>query len=210
LREGLVESAARGFTSSERATALFAAAGVEACPTLPESRRRFIFRQGRPRRWPLSPAETIGAAARVAFAWTRRDHRPHAGESVAAWGHRVIGPAATRWLIAPALQGIYATPPDVLSAAAIFGPSRGPGGASSRRAAAWASSSIDCTQSCARGVTFVRHAGRAARRLGAHGDLHQRARRRALIAPLRHAFSGDRPYPHGLARRHHRVFRAAR
>jgi oxygen-dependent protoporphyrinogen oxidase len=127
LREGLVESAARGFTSSERATALFAAAGVEACPTLPESRRRFIFRGGRPRRWPLSPGETIGAAARAASAWVRRDHRPHAGESVAAYGHRVIGPAATRWLIAPALQGIYATSPDVLSAAAIFGPSRGPG-----------------------------------------------------------------------------------
>ncbi|HKW00793.1 MAG TPA: FAD-dependent oxidoreductase, partial [Vicinamibacterales bacterium] len=72
LREGLVESAARGFTSSDRATALFAAAGVEACATLPESRRRFIFRHGRPRRWPLSPVETIGAAARAATAWVRR------------------------------------------------------------------------------------------------------------------------------------------
>src|SRR5262249_38587995 len=44
--------------------------------------------------------------------------------SVAVWGRRVVGPAATTWLIAPALQGIYATSPDVLSAAAIFGRGR--------------------------------------------------------------------------------------
>ena len=124
LKEGLVESAARGFTSSERVGALFAAAGVDPCQTLPESRRRFIFRNGRPRRWPLTPMETIGAAARAASAWIRRDMRPHATESVTAWGHRVAGPAATTWLLAPALQGIYATTPDVLSAAAIFGRGR--------------------------------------------------------------------------------------
>jgi len=124
LKEGLVESAARAFTSSERVSALFAAAGIDACETLPESRRRFIFRNGRPRRWPLTPVETIGAAARAASAWVRRDLRPHASESVAVWGRRVVGPAATTWLIAPALQGIYATSPDVLSAAAIFGRGR--------------------------------------------------------------------------------------
>jgi oxygen-dependent protoporphyrinogen oxidase len=127
LKDGLVESAARGFTSSERATALFAAAGVDPCATLPESRRRFVFRNGRLRRWPLTPVESLGAAARAASAWIRRDLRPHAGETVASWGQRVAGPAATRWLIAPALQGIYATTPDELSAPAIFGPGRGPG-----------------------------------------------------------------------------------
>src|SRR5262249_28301906 len=40
-------------------------------------------------------------------------------------GRRVVGPAATEWLIAPALQGIYATTPDVLSAEAIWGSDRG-------------------------------------------------------------------------------------
>jgi oxygen-dependent protoporphyrinogen oxidase len=124
LKEGLVETAARAFTSSERATALFAAAGVEPCPTLAESKRRYIFRDGRPRRWPLTPMETIGTAARASSAWVRRAMRPRADETVAVWGRRVLGPAATAWLIGPALQGIYATAPDVLSAAAIFGPGR--------------------------------------------------------------------------------------
>ena len=121
LNEGMVESAARAFTSSKRASALFAGVGVEVCQTLRESRRRFIFRDGRPRRWPLTPIETMGAAARAGSAWIRRDLRPHAGETVAAFGRRVAGPAATAWLLAPALQGIYATTPDVLSAEAIFG-----------------------------------------------------------------------------------------
>jgi len=54
----------------------------------------------------------------------RRDMRPHDDETVTVWGRRVLGPAATSWLIAPVLQGIYASPPDELSAAAIFGPGR--------------------------------------------------------------------------------------
>lgn len=127
LSDGLIEMAARAFTGSERARALFAAVGVEACDTLPESRRRFIFRDGRLRRWPLSIGETLGAATRAASAWIRRDMRPHDRESVADWGRRVAGPATTTWLIGPALQGIYATTPDVLSASAIFG-GRRPGG----------------------------------------------------------------------------------
>ena len=128
---GLIESAARAFTASDRVDALFAAAGVERCSTLDASRRRYIFRHGRPRRWPLGPIESAGAAARAASAWVRRDLRPHGAESVAAWGRRVLGPAATAWLLGPALQGIYATPPDQLAAGAIFGPGRRPGGGGS-------------------------------------------------------------------------------
>jgi oxygen-dependent protoporphyrinogen oxidase len=54
--------------------------------------------------------------------------RPRPSETVDAWGRRVLGPSATSWLIAPALQGIYASPPEALSAFAIFGrkgPARG-------------------------------------------------------------------------------------
>ena len=40
-----------------------------------------------------------------------RATRPRAGETVEAWGHRVAGRAATEWLIAPALAGIYGRPP---------------------------------------------------------------------------------------------------
>jgi oxygen-dependent protoporphyrinogen oxidase len=127
LSDGLVETAARAFTASARVSALFDALGVEPCATLPDSRRRFIFRGGRLRRWPLSAGESLGTAARAASAWVRRDMRPRDRETVAEWGHRVAGRAATTWLIAPALQGIYASTPEQLSAPAIFG-GRRPGG----------------------------------------------------------------------------------
>jgi oxygen-dependent protoporphyrinogen oxidase len=93
-----------------------------------ESRRRYIFRDGRPRRWPLTAVETAGAAARFGRAWVGRQVRPRETETVAAWGARVLGPAATTWLLAPALQGIYASPPAALSAAALFGKGRPRGG----------------------------------------------------------------------------------
>jgi oxygen-dependent protoporphyrinogen oxidase len=122
--EGLIETAARAFTWTERTADLFNSLGLEPCYARDESRRRYIFRGGRPRRWPLGPFETAGAAARFARAWAGRTIRPQAQETVSDWGARVVGRAATTWLIAPALQGIYASPPSDLSAAALFGRKR--------------------------------------------------------------------------------------
>jgi oxygen-dependent protoporphyrinogen oxidase len=122
--QGLVESAARGFIWSERVGALFAAVGLDPCFAEETSKRRYVFRDGRARRWPLTVPESVGAAARFGGAWVARATKPRADESVEAWGHRVLGQSMTRWLLAPALQGIYATPPGMLSAAAIFGGAR--------------------------------------------------------------------------------------
>ena len=124
LPEGLVETAARAFTWSDRVEALFAAARLTPIHPQDTSKRRFIWRGTRARRWPLTPWESVQTAGRVAVSWAGRSMRPRERETVAAWGTRVLGPAATRWLIAPALQGIYASPPDVLSAPAVFGPGR--------------------------------------------------------------------------------------
>jgi len=126
--EGLIETAARAFTWSERTGALFEAAGVTPLFARDENKRRYIFRGGRPRRWPLTPAETLGTAARFGGAWVARHVRPRGPESVAVWGSRVFGASATEWLLAPVLQGIYAAPLDQLSASALFGKRRSPSG----------------------------------------------------------------------------------
>ena len=118
--EGLVETAAPAFTSSERVLALFSTAGVEACVPNPASTKRYIFRGGRPRRWPLSPVETSVTLLRFGSAWISRRHRPRGDESFGEWGSRVLGRAGVEWLLAPA-AGIYAASPDALSAAAILG-----------------------------------------------------------------------------------------
>jgi oxygen-dependent protoporphyrinogen oxidase len=122
--EGLVETAARAFPWNERTAEIFAAAGVPPTFAQEESRRRYIFRDGRPRRWPLTAGETAAVAARFGGNWIARRARPRAGESVAVWGARVLGTPALTWLLAPALQGIYASPPDALSAVALFGKRR--------------------------------------------------------------------------------------
>ena len=118
--EGLVETAAPAFTSSDRVLALFSAAGVEACVPNPAFKKRYIFRAGRPQRWPLSPVETSVAMLRFGSAWISRRHRPRGDESLGEWGSRVLGRGGVEWLIAPA-AGIYAASPDALSAAAILG-----------------------------------------------------------------------------------------
>jgi oxygen-dependent protoporphyrinogen oxidase len=122
--EGLVEASARGFLWTNRVAALFAAAGVQPLFADERSKRRFIFRGGRPRRWPLGPTETISLVGHGAAALVTRGMRARGGESVAAWGQRVLGRAGTTWLLAPALQGIYASPVEALSARAIFGGGR--------------------------------------------------------------------------------------
>ena len=62
--------------------------------------------------------------ARGATAIATRRTKPRDDESVDTWGRRVIGRAGTVWLLGPALQGIYASPIDALSARAIFGGGR--------------------------------------------------------------------------------------
>ena len=126
--EGLIETAARAFPWTDRTRELFEKAGVPPAFARDESKRRYIFRRGRARRWPLTAVETVGTAARFGTAWITRRTSPRAAETVDAWGTRVLGRAATKWLLAPALQGIYASAPEELSAVALFGKGRPRGG----------------------------------------------------------------------------------
>ena len=117
---GLVERAANAFVWDDRTGQWFARLGLTPQFAAPGSRRRFIFANGRPRRWPLNVLETTVMASRLAAAAVRRTLRPGLHESVAEFGNRIAGVAATRKLIGPALQGIHAAPPEVLAASAIF------------------------------------------------------------------------------------------
>lgn len=130
--EGLVERAANGFVWNETTERWFRDLEIAPSPSNDASRRRFIFRDGRPRRWPLTVGETAGLAARAGWAWLRRDLKPHDAETIAAWSTRIGGAPTTQWLAAPALQGIYAAPADRLSAKAVFG-GRGGGRGTRRR-----------------------------------------------------------------------------
>ena len=118
---GPVETAANAFIRSARVDALFAALDLTPCVPLPASRHRYIFRDGRPHKWPLTMGETVLSALKFGGNWVGRRVSAGEQETVDAWGRRVLGSAATDWLVAPALNGIYASPPDRLSARAVAG-----------------------------------------------------------------------------------------
>src|SRR5437868_5660582 len=115
---GLVETAANGLLSSGRVEAMCADIGVPLLMTKREGRKRFIYR-GRPRQLPLNIFETLRTGVR--FAAHATNLKPVSFESIAEWGRRVGGGAATDYLLIPALGGIYAGDPERLSASLIFG-----------------------------------------------------------------------------------------
>jgi protoporphyrinogen/coproporphyrinogen III oxidase len=117
---GLVETAANAFVRDARVDAWLTRLELEPITPRRASRRRYIFRSGRARRWPLGPIESLGMSARLLRTAATRSLAAAGHESMEQWGWRVVGPAATRFLLEPAMQGIYAAPARELSAAAIF------------------------------------------------------------------------------------------
>jgi len=122
--QGLVERAANAFVWTDTTARWFDRLGITPEFPLEVASRRYIFRDGTPRRWPLRPMETATMAARLGWAFARRTLRPREDESVATFAKRVAGPASSEWLMSPAMQGIYAASADELSAAAVFGSRR--------------------------------------------------------------------------------------
>jgi oxygen-dependent protoporphyrinogen oxidase len=118
---GPVETAAMGLRNTARVDAVCRDLGLSmVCSAHSASRARYIYRQ-RPRRWPLKPAEWIGLGARFATATALGSRRPRPLETVDEWGARVLGRRATRWLLGPTLQGMYAGDPSRLSASLVLG-----------------------------------------------------------------------------------------
>ena len=117
---GLVETAANGLLSSARLEAMCADIRVPLNATRREARKRFIYR-GKPKQLPLRVTELVALSGRLAVSAARL--RPRQFESIYDWGRRVLGRGATDYLLIPALGGIYAGDPNLLSASLIFGKS---------------------------------------------------------------------------------------
>lgn len=117
---GPIETAANAFVWDDVVSSWFRR--LDLTPVFPEpfSKRRYIFRNGRPRRWPLGPGASLAMAGRLGAAALMRSTTARAEETIAAWGDRVLGASAREWLLEPAMQGIYASPARELSARAIF------------------------------------------------------------------------------------------
>ena len=121
LEEGLVETAANALLNSNAVEELFTATGVEMVGTLKAAKKRYIFKNGRARRWPLGFAATLRVLGfGIRYVFSRQSLAPRAGESAHDWAERVMGAEASAYLIEAALQGIYAGDPRRMSATLIF------------------------------------------------------------------------------------------
>ncbi|MCC7042281.1 MAG: FAD-dependent oxidoreductase [Acidobacteria bacterium] len=118
---GPVERAANAFVWTDTTAKWFERLRITPEFPLDTARGRYIYRDGKPRRWPLRRGETLAMGARLGWTYLTRRLEPRADESVAQFVERVAGPPASRWFASPAMQGVYATPADRLAAAAIFG-----------------------------------------------------------------------------------------
>lgn len=123
LTSGIAEAGANGILVNARLVELCRDIGVEPVFAMKASKRRYIWR-GQPTRWPLTVGESVGLIGRMAakLLFNRRALRPVAGETLDAWGRRNLGPGAAAFLLAPAMQGIYAGDSQRMSAALILNP----------------------------------------------------------------------------------------
>jgi len=123
IPSGLVETAANGFILNDTLVELLTDIGQEYILPLKGARKRFIFR-GKFQRWPLRFFESIHLIAKVLprLIFQRESFKPKADETVWSWGLRCLNRATTRYLLAPALQGIYAGDVHRMSAELILGP----------------------------------------------------------------------------------------
>lgn len=118
--QGLIESAANGVWNTALFEEMLNDVGVPLAARKGERKKRYIFRNS-PKRWPLSIVESLIFAFRFAFLWLIFALKPKPSETIQAWGTRVGGDAFARYLLSPALQGIYAGDSEKMSAALILG-----------------------------------------------------------------------------------------
>jgi oxygen-dependent protoporphyrinogen oxidase len=112
---GLVEGAAHSFLATEPVRELCEELGVQLLSVNPDSRARFILRNGKPRRFPLTVWEVLCTLARAFFCRATAEI-----QTMEDWGQHFLGNAATRYLIAPMISGIYGVKPSDLTVNAAF------------------------------------------------------------------------------------------
>ena len=131
---GIVEHGAHSLLATPPVLDLCRELGIELLAVQRKARSRYILRDGRLRRFPLRVGEFIHLLRRVVItknyapksdliSWGAKSPptlQNQPGETLAQWGERFLGRAAVDYLLAPFIQGIYATHPSKILFNAIF------------------------------------------------------------------------------------------
>lgn len=112
---GLIEKAANGLISTDRVKAMELDLGLQLMAMNPENKKRFIFRNQKPRQIPLGPWETIKLLTNYF-----KKSEPNGGETLDLYARRELGAEATKYLVEPVVLGIFGAPANQLSAKLVY------------------------------------------------------------------------------------------
>lgn len=112
---GIAESAAHSLLVTEDVGRFFSELGVELVEVQPDSKARYILRNGRFRKIPLGFFEVMGVLFRVIFVRSSGDSL-----NLKEWAEKHLGLPALKYLITPFLRGVYGARPEEISVEAAF------------------------------------------------------------------------------------------
>jgi oxygen-dependent protoporphyrinogen oxidase len=115
---GLAEKAAHSLLVTPEALTLFQELGISLAPVNSKSKARYIYRNRKMRRMPLSFREILQTL--IAFlSAPKKPFNPQTA-SLEEWGNTYLGSPATKFLLAPFVTGVFATSPKELIARLAF------------------------------------------------------------------------------------------
>lgn len=121
MPEGLVERAANSILHNDEVKGLLNDIGLEYELYSDLGKKKYIFLNDKPRRWPLSFLETLKSIKRlIALGKKKPEMKPFKGETISAWGARAIGSTLLNNLMIPGLQGVYGADTGNLSASLVL------------------------------------------------------------------------------------------
>ena len=118
ISHGMVETAAHSILVNEEIQKFMNELGVELLSINPDSKARYIYRNGKMRRMPLTIFEIFSTL----FHFFSKPKLPKSLDQLTLeeWGHAYLGKAATRYLLGPFTAGIFACLPSDLNAKISF------------------------------------------------------------------------------------------
>lgn len=119
----LRETAANGLLLTPRLEQLAGELEIEFLASQKISRKRYIFRDGLPQRWPLKLSETLCLVSKLAkFFLKKVISKEKVGPtlSLSAWGEKNFGQKFTDFILTSAVRGIFALPAIKLNAKAVL------------------------------------------------------------------------------------------
>ena len=113
---GIAESAAHSLIATEAVRELCRDLDVELIAPRKEAKAKYVVRNGKLTRFPLTLVETLDSVRHAAFARSRNGEN----ETLDRWAHRHLGNAAHDYLLTPFVRGIYGVQPAELGVSTAF------------------------------------------------------------------------------------------